>query len=456
MNFSESLEYLLNLGNEVLAMKLGLENIGKLLKALNNPQQNYLKVQIAGTNGKGSTCAFLEAICGQAGIKVGLTTSPHLVSITERIRINGANISEEDFARYATKVRETSEKLVENFKFQISNFNTEEKSAIQNPASEIFLETVPTFFEQVTAIALLAFAEENIELAILETGLGGRFDATTAANAEIVAITPIDYDHQRILGETLAEIAAEKAAIIRADTRVIFAPQQKEAEKVVLGKCREVGIEPVQIADESQIKIYKRENNQPIIAINFSTENDVYHDIVLGLLGRHQITNALVAVSIAEILREFGFEIGKENIWIGLEKAKHSGRLEFYENFLFDGAHNVAGAKALREFLDEFIKQPIVMIFGAMGDKNLSEIGKLIFPKAEKIIFTTPDNLRSIKAQEFIEFLPENFPRENVFTTETVADAMKIANKFSAENDLICVTGSLYLIGEVKRILAEN
>ncbi len=186
MNFSESLEYLFNLGNEVLAMKLGLENIGKLLTELGNPQKEFIKVQVAGTNGKGSTCAFLDSICVSADIKTGLYTSPHLISICERIKIGGREISEKDFASHATKVKEISEKLLEYGD----------------------LETLPTFFEQVTAIAISAFDEAKIDLAILETGLGGRFDATTATNAEIVAITPIDFDHQNILGNTLAEIAA--------------------------------------------------------------------------------------------------------------------------------------------------------------------------------------------------------------------------------------------------------
>src|SRR5437773_10549936 len=174
-------------------MKLGLENIGKLLAALGNPQKNYLKVQVAGTNGKGSVCAFLDAICYEAGIKTGLTTSPHLISITERVRISGKDVSQDEFARLATRVRETSERLVARDE----------------------LESVPTYFEQITAVALLAFAEANVELAILETGLGGRLDATTAAGAEIAAITRIDYDHQKVLGETLAEIAAEKAAVVQ-------------------------------------------------------------------------------------------------------------------------------------------------------------------------------------------------------------------------------------------------
>ena len=434
MNFDDSIEYLYNLGNEVLAMKLGLENIGKLLDALGNPENNYLKVQIAGTNGKGSTCAFLEAICLSAEISVGMTTSPHLISATERVRINGVEISEEDFARHATIIRETSEKLVERGE----------------------LETVPTYFEQVTAIALNAFAESNIELAILETGLGGRFDATTAAKAEIVAITSIDYDHQRILGDTLSKIAAEKAAIIRESTKAVIAPQQKEAEKIILERCREVGVEPVCVSEDFQIKKQSFEINTPQITLNFSTETDVYHDIVLGLAGKHQIVNALVAVKLAEMLRDFGFEIEKENIWTGLEKARHRGRLEFYEGILFDGAHNVSGAKALREYLDEFIKQPIVMIFGAMRDKDLSEIAEILFPKADRLILTRVENQRSMTAEELREFVPPNFDKNNVIVVQNVREALQTAQNIALNKELICVTGSLYLVGEAQKILSGN
>ncbi len=426
MNFNESLEYLYGLGNEVLAMKLGLENIGKLLDALGDPQNNYLKVQVAGTNGKGSTCAFLEAICLNAGISVGMTASPHLISVTERVRINGKEISEEDFARHAGVIRERSEILVKKGE----------------------LKTVPTYFEQVTAIALNAFAEAKIELAILETGLGGRLDAITAVNAEIVAITPVDYDHQRILGNTLAVITAEKAAIIRENTKVIIATQQNEAQKVILERCRETGVNPLFISEDIQIKRAEKS----LIAINFSTENDVYHDIVLGLAGKHQIVNALVAVNLAETLREFGFEIEKENIWKGLETAKNKGRLEFYEGVLFDGAHNVSGAKALREYLDEFVNQPITLVFGSMREKNLAEIAELLFPKAATLILTKPDNPRSMETGELIKFVPKDFDKQNLVVTETVEEALKIAPQFAA-NGIICVTGSLYLVGEAQNVL---
>ncbi len=433
MNYQESVEYLYNLGNEVLTMKLGLENITKLLAALGNPQNDFLKVQVAGTNGKGSTCAFLDAICVSANIKTGLYTSPHLISITERIRIGGAEISENDFAKYATRIRETSEKLV---------------------SAGVF-ETVPTFFEQITAIALSAFAEAKIELAILETGLGGRFDATTAAKAEIVAITPVDYDHQEYLGETLPTIAAEKAAIIRSDTRVIFAPQKREVEQVIFGRCRKVGVEPMAADAAITVKKYELREVEPMLSADFKTANGVYPNVTLGLRGRHQLTNAAVAVALAETLADFDFVISKEQIVNGLETAKHPGRLEFYRGILFDGAHNVAGAKALKNYLDEFVRQPITMIFGAMRDKDLREIAGIIFPKAENLIFTKPDNSRSLETAELLKFVPLNC-ESKAFETQTVAESLEKAREISVENNLVLVTGSLYLVGEARKILKSE
>ncbi|HEX8367425.1 MAG TPA: Mur ligase family protein [Pyrinomonadaceae bacterium] len=432
MNFAESLSYLLSLGNEVLAMKLGLASTEKLLAALGNPQNNFLKIQIAGTNGKGSTGAFLDSICRRANIETGLYTSPHLVSITERIRINGAEISEKDFARHAARVRKISENLVEKGE----------------------LESVPTFFEQVTAIAVAAFAEAKIELAILETGLGGRFDSVTATRAEIAAITPIDYDHQKILGDTLAEIAAEKAAIIRETTqKVIVAPQKKEAEKVISGRCREIGIEPMRAT--SNFVIRKDAEIAPMLYATFKTSNDSYPNVLPSLLGRHQFANAAVAIAVAETLRDFQFDISQSSIIDGLQTAEHRGRLEFDGKILFDGAHNVAGARALADYLDEFVGQPLTLVFGAMRDKNLPEIAQILFPKAARLILTKPDNPRAAETEELIKSLPENFDERKVFQTQTAAEALKIARQVSRSN-LICVTGSLYLVGEAQKALSES
>ena len=458
MNFAESLSYLLSLGNEVLAMKLGLDSTEKLLAALGNPQNNFLKIQIAGTNGKGSTCAFLEAVCLRAGIKTGLNTSPHLISITERIRINGEEIGEKDFARHAARIRKISERLVETGE----------------------LETVPTFFEQMTAIAVSAFAEAKIELAILETGLGGRFDSVTATRAEIAAITPVDYDHQKILGDTLAEIASEKAAIIRETTRkVVLAQQKPEAAKVILEACEKFNVEP-KISD-FPFQIVEREKSAnrrggsggtailnsesvisgdaSLISVNFQTEKDEYQNVRLSLRGKHQIENARVAVLLAEALQD-DFKISTADIIEGLQTATHKGRLEFYKGILFDGAHNAAGAKALAEYFDEFIHQPVTLIFGAVRDKDLSEIAKLLFPRAAILILTAPDNPRAVDAvnlyEDLKEILREVIDTDKVFIAENVGSAVCLAGDLTGDGGLICVTGSLYLVGEAQKVLSES
>ena len=424
MDFSESYEYLLSLGNEVSAMKLGLENIGKLLDALGNPQNNYLKVQIAGTNGKGSVCAFLDAICVSADIKTGLYTSPHLISITERIKIKGREISEEDFARHATLIRETAEQLV----------------------VEGQLETVPTFFEQVTAIALNLFAEQRVELAILETGLGGRFDATTAANAEIAGVTRIDYDHQNILGATLTEIAAEKAAIIHESSKAVVAEQEPEAMNAILDRCANFGPKPKLAQDVDTVCGSGW--------LMFTAEHGQYIVEHLGLIGHHQIENAKVAILLAETLQG-RFPVSIKDITKGLETAVHPGRLERRGRFLFDGAHNVGGARALRKYLDEDVHQPITMIFGAMRDKDLSDIAEILFPKAHNLILTKPENPRSADPVNLMRATQIEINWENIFVTDSVAEAVETAIDIS-NDELICVTGSLYLIGEVQKLLKSQ
>ncbi len=443
MNFAESIEYLYNLGYELSVKKFGLENTLKLLKRLENPEKNYLKIQIAGTNGKGSTCAFLEAICVSAKIKVGKYTSPHLVSITERISVDGVEISEEKFAEHATRVRKVSEKLVETGE----------------------LETVPTFFEQVTAIALLAFAKENVEIAILETGLGGRFDATTAARAEIVGITPISLDHQNILGNSLTEITREKAAVIREDTEIIVAKQPAAARDVIFKRCAELGISKQLMRNlQSRISsgggLLKTPDKIKISKLMYPTVSvkiDEYKSkqFKISLPGKHQAQNAKLAFHLAEVLQERGFVISDANLIEGLQTAKHKGRLEFYENFLFDGAHNISGAKALREFLDEFIEQPITMIFGAMKEKDLTEIGEILFPVSERLILTKPENPRAMEVAELAKFVPKEFNKDNVYQIENAADALEKAQKITGKYELILVTGSLYLIGEVQKIIGD-
>jgi dihydrofolate synthase/folylpolyglutamate synthase len=397
MNFEAAVDYLLSLGHEALAIKLGLRNTELLLNALDNPERAFPSVQIAGTNGKGSTAAMLDSICRAADIKTGLYTSPHLVSITERIKLCGTDITREEFAAGATTVREASEQL----------------------------EALPTFFEQVTAIALLAFRNAGIKLAILETGLGGRLDSTTAANAHIVAITQIALDHQQYLGDTIASIAAEKAAIIRPGVRAVIGRQKyPEALEVLLQRCKETGVTPI-LANENSLSVN------------------------LALHGRHQIENAAVAIHLAELL-----EIPNAAIVRGLETTQHPGRLELIPHepaFLIDGAHNPAGAESLRAYLDEFAPRPLTLVFGAMRDKQLEQIGEILFPVADLLVLTTVDNPRSATL-EMLEPIALRYARGKVLTSTT---ALQTALANTPREGMICVAGSLYLAGELRpQILA--
>lgn len=434
MNFRETETYLLSLGNEVETMKLGLENIRKLLAALGNPETNYLKVQVAGTNGKGSVCAFLDSICREAGIEVGVFTSPHLVSITERVRINGVDIAEDEFARLATLVRKTSESLV----------------------GRGDLETVPTYFEQVTAIALVAFAEAKVKLAILETGLGGRYDATTAANAEIAAITRIDLDHQEYLGDTIEEIAAEKAAIITAETlEVVLGDQSRDVMKMLRKRCNDLEIEPLNDEYEPW-RVFPADDNMVHVILPMIR----WPPIRLGLSGNHQFENAQTAIQITRALTNqciFPFsEEGEFHVIEGLKKARHPGRLEYQGRYLFDGAHNIGGAKALRQYLDEFVSRSITVIFGAMKDKEVAEIARLLFPKAQNLILTSPDNSRALSAHEIVAASGDLIDPARSFLTDSVSDALLKADEIAGDDSIILITGSLYLVGEAKRILKSQ
>ncbi|HKY45321.1 MAG TPA: cyanophycin synthetase, partial [Pyrinomonadaceae bacterium] len=282
------------------------------------------------------------------------------------------------------------------------------------------IEALPTFFEQLTAIALLAFRNAGIELAILETGLGGRLDSTTAANARIVAITQIAMDHEEYLGHTLESIASEKAAIIRPGVEAIIGKQQPEAMAVLLQRCKEVGVVPT-LADERG-----------------------YENVNLGLRGRHQIDNAAVAIRVAELLR-----IPHSAIVSGLENVQHPGRLELIEPFLLDGAHNPAGCTSLREYLDEFAPRPLTLVFGAMRDKQLDQIGEILFPVAGVLVLTPIKNPRSASI-EMLRSIADRFARGAVVETSSSAEALQVAIARTPPDGLICIAGSLYLIGEMR------
>ncbi len=433
MQFDEALRYLLSLGHETLAIKLGLRNIELLLAHLKDPQHSFPAVQIAGTNGKGSTAVVLDSICRAAGIKTGLYTSPHLVFITERIRTCGAEISQANFARQATLVREAAEQLVAAGQFAAP----------------------PTFFEQVTAIALLEFRDQQVDLAILETGLGGRLDATTAAQAQTVAITQIAFDHQNYLGDTLASIAAEKAAIIRPGVTAIIGKQLSEALEVILQRCNAMHVNP-NIADWTYQVDEVRRDGQMIVS--FETKVGRYPKVRVGLRGQHQLENIGVAIGIVESLSQRGLPVSEKAIIAGIENAKHAGRLEYWPGhpaFLFDGAHNVAGASALRAYLESFESRSITLVFGAMADKNLEQMAAILFPIAKRLVLVQPENPRAATIETLHPLTRLASDSTPAFTAPSPAAAIEMAQKETPDDELICVTGSLYLVGDIQAALRQ-
>jgi dihydrofolate synthase / folylpolyglutamate synthase len=430
MTFEAAVRYLLGLGHETLAMKLGLRNTALLLDALDHPEHSFTSVQIAGTNGKGSTAAMLDSICRTAGIKCGLYTSPHLVSITERIKVSGTEITPEEFAACASTVRDVSLQLVNDKQ----------------------IEALPTFFEQLTVLALLAFRNSGIELAILETGLGGRLDSTTAANASLVGITQIAMDHEEYLGSTLSDIAAEKAAIIRPGVKAVIAAQEPDALAVLLRRCDEVGVTPIVLDNPAEIETITSDGQ---FFISFKSEPHNYLCVLLGLRGQHQIENAMVALRLAELLRDEGLNIEHDDIVTGLETVSHPGRLELIAHkpaFLIDGAHNPAGAESLRDYLDQFAPQPLTIVFGAMRDKQLDRIAEILFPAARVLVLTTIQNPRSATI-ETLKPIARQFSKGTIITTESSVEALHRAITNTPAGGTICIAGSLYLAGELRPLL---
>jgi dihydrofolate synthase/folylpolyglutamate synthase len=443
MNYAESVVYLYSLGHEMRAMKFGLEAIGILSEAMGSPHRSYSVVHIAGTNGKGSTSAMVERIAREAGLRTALYTSPHLISVTERLQIDGIPIEEEDFARIASLVRETAERLVEEKK----------------------LPAIPTFFEQVTMIAYQYFAEQRVDLAVLEVGMGGRLDATNICAPIVTAITPVGLDHQQYLGDTLAEIAGEKAGIIKPGVPIVVASQPAEAFVVIAARAAQLGAPLIAIgkeiergAVEVRAEAATASPREPgKLRIGYRSPIDAY-ELCVNLPGRHQAINALTAIRIVEELRAKGFSIHREAVAAGLAKVTWPGRLEWIAipnaglQVLLDGAHNAAGAVALRDFLQEHIgPRFLTMIFGAMGDKAISEMGALLFPQADRLIVTRVKNIRAADPGQIAAQAGRD-----VICRDSAGVALEEAVRITPSGGVICACGSLFLVGEVRQALGER
>jgi dihydrofolate synthase/folylpolyglutamate synthase len=444
MNYDHSVRSLLALGRELgspqhaRVQKFGLENIRILSSELGNPQLAAACAHIAGTNGKGSTAAMLESVLRAAGFDTGLYTSPHLERINERIRINGRQISDEAFAAAWTRVNQTIESLIASGK----------------------LAAHPTFFECVTAIAFVAFAEaaghSGQFISVYEVGLGGRLDSTNIVEPGVTVITPIDFDHENFLGHSIEQISSEKAGIIKPGVAVATASQRPEARRVIERRAEELGArvyeaERLWRVDEitSQDGFYR--TTASLTNQDIGTGSTV--SIAPSLAGRFQVSNALVAATAAVLFREQGYAISDEAITRGLASAHWPGRLERLSErpaLYLDGAHNPAAARELKKFWEEsFPARRIVLIYGAMRDKAVDEIAGLLFPVAECVILTQPNQSRAISAPLLAE-MTSGLARKAI-TIADPGEALEQAISTAAKDDVIFVTGSLFLVGDLRR-----
>ena len=435
MNYDEAVRYLLTLGRELAAptqaaaTKFDLENICVLAERLGRPERAYPSGHIAGTNGKGSTAAFLECILRHAGFRTGLYTSPHLESINERMRINGEEISDESFAAIFTRLQALIEELLATHK----------------------LRAHPTYFECLTAMAFEYFARECVESGVFEVGLGGRLDATNILSPTITIITRIDFDHENFLGHSLKEIAGEKAGILKPGVPAIVAPQAPKAREVILARANQVKCPVIETAQTFQITEDSSRNGFSRAQVTELSSRESF-EIAPRLPGRFQLQNALNALAAARQLAARGFRISADDITQGIANTVWPGRLEKLQSnpdVYLDGAHNPGAARELASFLEQnFRGRKIWLIYGALRDKAVDEIAGQLFPHAAEVIFTEPRTSRAISAPRLAEIASHH---ASSFTTVSSAErALDQALAEAAPDNAIFVTGSLYLVGQLR------
>lgn len=424
MNYLESLDYI----HSVLkfGVKLGLDNIKYLLNLMGNPHEKLKFIHIAGTNGKGSTAAFISSILIESGYKVGLYTSPYIERFTERIKINNLEISENDISKIITDVKYKIDKML--------------NEGMEHPSE----------FEIITAVAFQYFYEIGCEVVVLEVGLGGRYDATNVIDAPLVSvITTISFDHTEQLGNTLPQIAFEKAGIIKENSDVIlYGQQSKEIEEV---------FETICIETTSNINIVNFEN---MILRSYGIDGQIFdygehRNLRISLLGDHQIKNAIMALEAVSILKNKGFNLlNNDTIRSGLEKSRWSARLEIINKqplFLIDGAHNLEGAKTLVEALLKYFKDKRkIFIIGTLKDKDFKQVIELVSPLAYKFITVTPNSDRALSSVELAKYIKPY--SKDVLASSSIEEAVTFSLSLAQNDDIICAFGSLYYIGEIRKI----
>ena len=425
------IEYLFSL--EQLGIKFGLENIQRLTEGLGHPEQAFRSVLVAGTNGKGSVCAMVEAALRAAGWKTGRYTSPHLIRVEERFAIDGAPVETHLFESAASAVRTAAERL-------------QAQGALAAP---------PTFFEATTAVAFELFRRSGVELAVLEVGMGGRLDATNVVTPLAGAITTIDLDHERFLGDTLARIAFEKAGIVKPGMMVVVGETKPEPVAVIEQVCRERRATPIAAAEGITLAA-AFEKGRAILDLR--TPSGHYAPLTLALRGRHQVQNAVVAVRLLEALQSCGVEIPHGAIVDGLANVSWPGRLQVVEveagrHILLDAAHNPAGARSLVAYLTDMYPDRIPIVFGAMRDKNVDAMLTALLPHVTGITVTQPKNARAWPADELAKVIGQIDPGMPI---EVLPHARAAVARALSNAATVCVAGSIFLVGEVLAAFARD
>jgi len=435
MNYEAAVRYLLSLGRELgaptqaAAAKFDLDNITILAERLGRPDRAYPTVHIAGTNGKGSTAAFLESILRHAGFRTGLNTSPHLEKINERIRVNGEEISDEAFADTFTRIQALNEELLAAGK----------------------LRAHPTYFECVTAMAFEYFARARVDFGVFEVGLGGRLDATNILTPVVSIITRVDFDHENFLGHSLAEIAAEKAGILKRGVPLILAEQRPEALEVIRSRAKELGCPVIEAASSFRIEKQRMEKGCSRALVT-EIESGWSMELAPQLPGKFQVQNSLNAVAAARYLQKRGYRISDDAMAQGISQANWPGRLEKLQpapDVYLDGAHNPSAARELATFLQQhLVGRKIWLVFGALRDKAVDEIAGVLFPLASEVIFTQPRTTRAISIAQLAEITSHHAAHFTVI--QEPEPALEYALDRAAPQDAIVVAGSLYLVGQLR------
>ena len=430
MKYQEAIKYITEVGN--FGSNYGLERTYKLLEFLDNPHGKLKIIHVAGTNGKGSTTAMITSMLKEAGYKVGMYTSPFLEEFEERIQINGNNIPKEKLAQLMTKIKYAVDKVIEE------GYNH------------------PTEFEIITALMFLYFATEEVDFAVVEVGLGGRLDSTNVITPILSVITSISFDHTNLLGNTLEEIAAEKAGIIKSGIPTVIYPQEEVAEIVISSKCQELDSKLYKInkEDAKLINIIKEDKIYQQVKVKLDDE----YDVKLPLLGEHQILNLAVALKALEVIKDKAPKLNRESIVKSLATVRWNGRLEIMSNspyVVIDGAHNIQGITQLDKNIKKYFEyKDMYLILGILADKDVEDMVKVITPKAKKVFTVTPNSMRAETAEELLEEVKKY--NESCEAYNDYKNAFEDALKLCKKDDLLLISGSLYMIGEMRGIIKKH